>query len=142
MIARNSEELIRLAACYGRWSDETIKNIIAKYEVIDIRHPKKGECFVTTTGQVALVEFGFSGPPVLIVKKRPVIINGNMSCVVKVSDVYSDLVQIPEGYEFVDFRFPKLNELFLCVNKINQNRIVKCVIPEYRSLHIILRKVS
>ena len=143
MIAQNSEELIRLASTYADWPTGTANEITEKYDVVKIGYPTRGDWYITTTGRQVLVEYSFSGSPVLIVKRKKTAIDMNReySFKVKISDIYDNPV-LPENYEFVDFRAPKLNELFLSIGGVNRDRVDCCCISTYTSPRIIVRKVS
>lgn len=147
MIAINSEEMIRLVTTYLNCPSDVVKDLIAHYDVVDINTPKRGDLFLTTLGKVALVEYGYSGPPVLIVRRKRQLVDSKLCTPIAVDDIYDRPVEIPDGYEFVDFRSPISGDTIIdssrrqLVLEIGDN----CEHRNYKRFYsprVIIRKVS
>lgn len=87
------------------------------YEFVAFRIPKKGDLILTLLGLVIelTASAALSGPRIVVKKKKvKVIIKSNVEqsdINWTVGDIYPGDVEIPEGYDFVDFRNPMTGEL-------------------------------
>jgi len=90
------------------------------YKAVDFRYPKQGEMYLWCAGAAMKASDDHScdyGNPLIILSKipDPIIIKGSVEYSTKstVCDIYSQDVNIPEGYEFVDFRPANQGEYFI-----------------------------
>jgi hypothetical protein len=92
----------------------------AGYKIMEFRPPKRGELFITDSGFVNTLEIPDYGKecPRFILKKTAEIILGCEETSISVKEVYGKDMEIPEGYKYVGFRPPKLEEHYLTLHGV------------------------
>ena len=108
---------ISIRDVYGTATPEIPKG----YKAIEFRLPRKGEAYLSSSDYwlTACDDHARMNTsiPYLILSKipDPIIIKGSVEYSTKstVCDIYSQDVNIPEGYEFVDFRPANQGEYFI-----------------------------
>lgn len=145
MITKKSEEMIRLVTTYLNCSPDVVNDLISCYDAVDINYPIRGDLFLSTLGKVALVEYSYSGPPVLILKRKKQHVDSRLSVAVAVTvqNIYDRSVTIPDGYAFVSFRIPMVGDMII---ENSPSQLVVEVsgdnpLRRYHSPRVIIRKV-
>ena len=90
------------------------------YKATEFRFAKEGEYYLYRSGGNYISQRAVAdhlGRPHIILTPlpSPVVVKGNVenTITITVKDIYGSDVQLPEGYEFVDFRSPGKEEIFI-----------------------------